>query len=354
MKPTRRQFIHRASVLGVGMSLGLSGCKSTPTRQSLPQIMTVTGPVPANQIGITLPHEHLLVDFIGARGIQPGRYDPAEVFRTALPHLQAVRGLGCQTFFDCTPAFLGRDAILLQDLSRASGLRIVTNTGLYGAAQDKYLPALALEESPDALAERWTHEALYGIEGTGIRPGFIKIGVDSGRLSPVHERLVRAAARTRRRTGLAIASHTGNGQAAMHQLEVLQSEAMAANGFIWVHAQSEPDTRLHLEAARRGAWIEFDGIHPDTIAQHVALVRNMREHGLLHRVLVSHDAGWYHVGEPGGGVFRNYETLFTQFIPALQNIGFKNTEFQRLLADNPRDAFGFLPSQPGPLPPGAF
>ena len=64
----------------------------------------------------------------------------------------------------------------------------------------------------------------------------------------------------------------------------------------------------------------------------------MKAEGLLRHVLVSHDAGWYRVGEPGGGQFRPYDTLFTAFVPALKASGFGDAEIRQLLVDNPRRA----------------
>ena len=66
----------------------------------------------------------------------------------------------------------------------------------------------------------------------------------------------------------------------------------------------------------------------------------MKSQQLLDRVLLSHDAGWYHVGEPGGGSFRKYDTLFTAFLPALKAGGFSDGEVRRLLVENPRRALG--------------
>ena len=62
----------------------------------------------------------------------------------------------------------------------------------------------------------------------------------------------------------------------------------------------------------------------------------MKAQGLLGYVLVSHDAGWYRVGEPGGGQFRPFDTLFTKFIPALTAAGATSSDVSRLLVDNPR------------------
>lgn len=290
-------------------------------------------------MGVTLPHEHVLVDFVGADKIQPARYDPDEVFEVVLPYLKEAVQAGCRTLCECTPNYLGRDPRLLQRLARASGLQILTNTGLYGAAGDRFVPRYAYEESPEQLARRWILEFREGIDGTGIRPGFIKIGVDPGPLSPIDRKLVQAAAVTHRETGLVIAAHTGNGEAALQQIDVLEGEGVSPSAWIWVHAQNERDQSLHVEAARRGAWVEFDGIAPRTLDRHLELVQHMKEKGLLEHVLVSHDAGWYHVGEPRGGTFRPYTTLFTGFLPRLRKLGWTEGEIRQLTVINPREAF---------------
>src|SRR5260370_24750229 len=100
-----------------------------------------------------LVHEHILVDFVGADRIRPGRYNRDEVFRIARPKLEAVRRLGCRRLLECTPNFLGRDPELLARLSGATGIQIWPNTGLYGAADHKFVPAFAWSGS----AERVPH-----------------------------------------------------------------------------------------------------------------------------------------------------------------------------------------------------
>jgi hypothetical protein len=109
--------------------------------------MSVTGPIHAEQLGTTLPHEHVMVDFVGAERVSRDRYDSDEVFSVVLPHLRDARRLGCQTLVECTPAWIGRDPALLARLAHASGLNILTNTGYYGAASGKFIPRHAREES---------------------------------------------------------------------------------------------------------------------------------------------------------------------------------------------------------------
>ncbi len=302
-------------------------------------VMTVNGPVSAGSLGITLIHEHILVDFIGADSITYQRWDRSEVAKTALPYLKQLKELGCKTLIECTPAYLGRAPLLLKTLSQSSGLNIMTNTGYYGAGNNKYIPGFAFNATADQIASLWSKEWEDGIEGTGIKPGFIKIGVGSEHLSDFHKKLVIAAARTHLKTGLTIVSHTGPSVPAFEELEILKSEGVAPDAFVWTHAQNEKDLTAHVKAAKMGAWISLDGLNDDNPEEYVRMIMNMKENKLLDRVLLSHDAGWYHPGEKDGGKFRGYSTLFEKLIPLLRKEKFSGMEIHQILVVNPAEAF---------------
>lgn len=301
-------------------------------------IHTVRGPIEPADLGVTLIHEHVLVDFAGALVAHASRYERAAVVAVVAPHLQALRARGCRTLVECTPAYLGRDPELLAELSQVSGLHILTNTGYYGAVQDRYLPPQAYSESAAGLARRWIDEWARGIEGTGIRPAFMKISVDAGALSDVDATLVDAAALTHRETGMRIHSHTPDATAGLAQLDRLEQQGIPGDAFVWVHAQSVQDVAVLAGAAARGAWIELDGVSPGSLDRHVALTLALAARGHLDRVLVSHDAGWFRVGEPGGapGQFRGYELMWTGFLPALRAQGLSAAQVDALLVDQPR------------------
>src|SRR5262245_32012987 len=302
-------------------------------------VMTVRGRIDAERLGATLMHEHVMVDFIGADKVSRDRYDPEQVFVTALPHLKRAAELGCRTFVDCTPAWLGRDVSILHRLSVAAGLNVITTTGYYGARKHVFIPAHAYKESAAQLAGRWAREFERGIDGSKIKPGIIKIGVDAGPLSEINIKLVSAAARTHLRTGLTIGAHTVGGVAAMQQLDILEKLGVSPKAFIWIHAQSENDKEFHLRAAKRGCWVEFDniGVGVDSVQRHLDMVKSMADAGFLDRTLISMDAGWYHIGEPGGGNYRGYESLFTEFLPALRK-DFSEAQVEQLIVGNPQEA----------------
>jgi phosphotriesterase-related protein len=301
--------------------------------------MTVRGPIPADAFGRALPHEHVMVDFVGADQVGRHRYDPDEVFRVMLPYLKAAREQGWTGFVDCTPAYLGRGPELLRRLADAADLHIVTNTGYY---KEPYLPAHAFSDTVDALAERWVREFEEGIEDTGIRPGFIKIAVNPGPLVPIQQKIVRAAARAHRRTGLPVASHTVAGVAALEELELVVEEGMGPSRFIVVHADGEPDAGYHREIARRGAWVEFDGVGWRPIAEHVDLVLSFLEACGPDRLLLSHDAGWFWVGEPNGGQQKPFTPILAELLPALRDRGVPDETLRTLTLENPLRAFAVM------------
>ena len=330
---SRRSFIKTGCVAAGSAALGI---RCSPVGEAhTGRIMTVQGPVDPSSMGMTLAHEHVLVDFIGAAEVSPDRYDVDEAYGVIYPHLTKARDLGCRTLVECTPAYLGRDPLLLKRLSAATNVHLLTNTGYYGAADDRFVPGHAYGESADTLADRWIREWEDGIDGTGVRPGFIKIGVDKTSLSEIDAKLVRAAARTHLRTGLTIYSHTGYAIPAREEVAILREEGVHPSAWVWTHAQNETDNDAHEEVARAGGWIAFDGCREDSWAKHLAHLLAMKKRGLLERVHLSHDGGWYRPGEPGGGKFTPYSFIFETFLDRMRASRFMDGEIEQIMLKNP-------------------
>lgn len=321
---------------------GLVSCRQDPQQV----IMTVLGPIPASSLGKTLSHEHVLVDFIGADSTGYHRWDRTDVVHKVLPYLAEIQEFQVKALVECTPAYVGRDPWILKTLSLETGMHLLTNTGYYGAHDNHFLPLEFYELTAEELALVWVDEFENGIGESGVRPGFIKIAVDGNdTLSRDHHKIITAAALAFQKTGLVIASHTGPDAPAFEQIAVLQSYGVDPSNFIWVHAQ-HGSLEGNIKAAKMGAWISLDNVNLNReagskydVSWYARRIKDLKDSGYLHKVLISHDAGWYKPEEPGGGLFRGYSGIFRALIPALEKNGFSREEINLLLEVNPSKAF---------------
>lgn len=336
---TRRSFI-KGLATGVASARLLMGMDNSARGQTMEDddlyfIQTVRGRIKPSQLGMTLIHEHLMVDFIGADKASKDRYNPDEVFAVMLPYLKEIKDLGVSGFAECTPMFLARDAGLMKRFADALDMHILTNTGMY---KEPYLPKYAFEKSADELAQMWISEIKEGIEGTKIKAGFIKIAVNPGNLIPIQQKIVHAAAKTSKATGATIASHTGHGVAVMETIDILKEEGLPLEKFIFVHAGAESDIKYHLAVAKQGAWVEYDSIGEAEADRYIKLIKTMIENGYEDRLLLSQDAGWYNVGQEKGGNIRGFAYIIKDFIPLMEKSGIDRKMIDKFLITNPAKA----------------
>lgn len=297
-----------------------------------------------SEMDTTLIHEHVLVDWIGADSTGYHRWDRDEVVARVLPYFMEAKEKGVNTIFELTPAHLGRDPFILAELSEQSGLNVVTNTGFYGAVDNTYMPQIAYESSVDEIAEIWIDEFENGIDGSEIKPGFMKISVGEEQpLSELHQKIVDAAIQTHLETGMTIVSHTIGDIPALEQIERLMNNGVSPTAWVWTHAQSGT-LDGNMQAAGAGAWISLDNVNAESgedgnIEWYVDRLTEFKTSGFLDQVLISHDAGFYEAGSESGGNFRGYTDIFDYLIPALIESGFSEGEIEQLLIQNPRNAY---------------
>ena len=123
----------------------------------------------------------------------------------------------------------------------------------------------------------------------------------------------------------------------MEEIEILKELKVDPSALVWVHAQVETDRSLHKQAARMGTWVSLDGITND-FDNYVEAITKLKEAGYLHRVLISHDAGYYRPGEINGGNFTAYTAIFKELVPRLVQKGFTEKDIRQLLEKNPAQA----------------
>ncbi|RKD86339.1 phosphotriesterase family protein [Mangrovibacterium diazotrophicum] len=325
----------RRLLLGLALISILISCQPANN-----QIITVNGPIKASELGVCLEHEHFLVDFYRKEDKQPDTYNTEDAIKIILPELEKLKAYGVKSLAECTPAYLGRNVRLLQELSKKSGIQILTNTGFYGARNNFFIPKEILLMTADSIASIWIDEFNNGIDGTDVKPGFIKIGVNRKPLSEFHSCLTRAAAIAHKATGVTIMSHSGPAIAAMQQLDILKEEGVSPEAFIWTHASDDKDQDLLIKAAKLGCWISLDkyGWDEKWIEGYPELLLKFKNEKLLDKVLISQDAGFVDPGNPEVE-FKPYTPLFENLIPALKAKGFTDADIRQLLVENPAKAF---------------
>jgi phosphotriesterase-related protein len=124
----------------------------------------------------------------------------------------------------------------------------------------------------------------------------------------------------------------------LQQIELLKEKAVDPSAFVWVHAQAEKDKSFHQKAAAMKSWISLDGIGWGDHENYSDSIERLKKAGLIQRVLISHDAGWYKPDEPEAP-FTGFTDIFRKLIPLLQSKGFSGEDLDQLLVKNPWEAF---------------
>lgn len=293
---------------------------------------TVTGNLNAKELGVTLMHEHILCDSAGADYINSSSYNLEHIVDTMVPYLKLLKEAGCDTLVDSTPPGEGRAVKVLKECSIQSGLNIITNTGtFYGSGVSKEIKEGNIEE----IVHIWEKEYNEGIDGTWIKPGFIKIALDDGNISLLQEKILRAACRLSIKTKLAIQCHAVLSETVLQATPILKEEGLDFSKFIWAHADSQCNVPIMVELAKQGMWIELDSIGSIPYEKHIDLLKELIQKGIINNLLISQDTGWYQIGESRGGRIRPYHKILTEFIPMCFERGLNQEEINRIMITNP-------------------
>ena len=358
------------------------------------KIVSVLGPISPAELGVCLPHEHLVcaldqaLDWprtdaqawafadepVTAANLERVRSDPlgnrANLRLDDLDEMVAELALfaaaGGRAVVDQTPDELGRDRAALARLSRATGLHLVAGCGHYVA--DLVSPRTAAATVDELAAELLADLSPDTARG-GPPCGLIgEIGVSSQDIAPVELRVLRAVARAQRATGAPVSLHSvAPGHRGLEALLVLKEHGVDPGRVAVCHLDSaldadgdgRPDggdavgSGIDLdycrEIAREGAFVELDGFGwpapraPRAVragadlsrADHerVAAVAALCADGLAGSVLVSHDIAMKIrlVAHGGCGYAHLGSTLPAHFARR----GVDAASLRRLMVDNP-------------------
>ena len=266
-------------------------------------VQTVLGVVPADSLGVTHAHEHLV-----AYATEKIRSEEPDLLlddpnRVAVD-LEEFRRLGGGCIVEMTTVDYGHDPLALRALSDLTGVKIIAVTGFN---KEVYCKAYCEGKDPGEIAAREVADIVEGIAGTGVRAGAIKFATSLNAIRPAEEVAARAAARAHLETGVPILTHTEAGTMAHEQLDLLASEGVPADRVVIGHMDRNPDLDLHRSLILRGAYISYDQVPKPKYATEghvIRLITALAKEGLHDHIVVGGDfarrslfAGWG--GSPG-------------------------------------------------------
>lgn len=300
---------------------------------TLSEIMSVTGPVRPDGLGVTMPHEHTFLDIMREYRGDGLIHDAALLVAELLDYAAA----GGRTIVDLTTRGLRPEPARVRELSLATGVNIIMGTGFY---RQPYLDEAWFDRhSTDEVADLLVRDIREGIDDTGVRAGIIgEIGCERY-LTPAEERSFRAAARAHLETGVTITTHAARWPVGLPQLKLLESEGVHPGRVIIGHCDMVPDPAYHLAIAERGAWVQFDTIQEGpayALDATVAAIRRLVESGYGDRILLSQDICLVsHFRAMGGS---GYGYILRSFAPRLEAAGVDPALVRAMLTGHPARA----------------
>jgi predicted metal-dependent phosphotriesterase family hydrolase len=301
--------------------------------------MTVRGPIAAQDLGVTQPHEHVLLnlEWIESRMSLDGILDDE---RLAATELGAFARAGGRTVVDLSNVGMRPDPVAVRRVAEVSGVNVVLGCGWY---RQPYYPPEALIDrtSTTALAEGLIHEIEHGLGGTPVRPGIVgEIGSHKEFVSAQEERVFRAAGRAAARTGLAVSTHSVASTVGLEHLRILREEGVDPRRVAIGHSDTFLSLEYHEAVLKTGAFVQFDNIGyrlPGVAALEANLVEMLLEllrRGWASQLLLSQDVCHRsHLKAYGG---QGYDYLLTTFLPRLHAAGVDTDTTRQMTVDNPR------------------
>jgi phosphotriesterase-related protein len=343
------------------------------------KIRTVTGDLPAEKIGRTLTHEHLLYTYPGGEYDHLSSFDLDQAVERIAAELRAgMRGYGYATLVDMTPCEVGRHPELMRRVAQKTGANVIAVTGFFPERMG--VPYWFRRQSVEELTEFYLRDLnegmVFGGKHTGIKAGAIKIatgqesvtpmpspiGPNGRRIGVYEDRLIRAAGRAQKRSGVCVNTHTDPmdytvTNPGIEQLDVLEEEGADPSKVIIGHSFVEPrGVGQILEICERGANVQVDHLgipwrHDSADGLDESMANFMCEvaaRGFLGQMTITYDRWFFN---PRGAATADNPQLLNQkvglghlfesFAPRLKKKGFGDAELEKILVENPQRILGF-------------
>ena len=302
-------------------------------------IQTVKGPIRPEELGITMCHEHLVLNLSPVRGDDDSNFSDINLIAD---EINKAKAYDVQSFIEVSCNDMGRDVKKLKELSQRCNVNIVAATGCYlEAYHTPWVKSCQVEE----LAELFYREITEGIDDTGIKAGVIgEVAAGQHGMATSEEKVLTAAAMAGKRANCAVTTHCQLGGLALEQSALLQKNGMNPSKIILGHLDLVNDCDYLEAVLKTGVNIGFD-----TIGKVAYLSDENRADNLMHlieqgyeqQIVLSQDISRksYMMAY---GKFSGYTSVIKDFVPLLKERGITKESLNYLLIENPARIFDIL------------
>lgn len=341
-------------------------------------IQTVTGVIEIEEMGITLPHEHMFIDLrnqftefsdsekqevskqkVNIKNLGRLRLNPYAVkdnlildeMETAVYETLLFKKAGGNTIVDCTSIGIKRQAEKLKELSLRTGVQIVAGSGYY--TQDTHPPEMKNWKAED-IADNIVRDFVEGIDGSGVKAGIIgEIGTSKDIL-PQERKNLHAAAIAFKQLNAPVYIHTYPwGHAGIEAVDILIKRGVDPGKIVLCHVDVQPDFNYIEALLNRGVYVEFDNFGKEFVIEpsergfaggifirdleRVQLISQLVKRKHTNRILITNDICLKTMlcGYGGWG----YAHILKNVIPLMESEGFKQEVIDYIIKNNPREVF---------------
>ena len=226
---------------------------------------TILGDIPAEKMGVTYSHEHIVIDECYATFENPDFLlnDPQKI---AL-ELIGLKKLGCSTMVDTMPVNGGRNILKSVAISKQTGIHIIMPTGIH---LEKYYPKShwRYQYTSDQLTRLFVADIEEGIDTNDYngplvdrspnKAGLIKLATGDEPFTMHQEKIFEAVVSAHQETGVPILTHTNNGNHAIAQAELFYKLGANLNHVVLSHVDRNKDLAYHIDLMQTGVSVEYD------------------------------------------------------------------------------------------------
>ncbi|MEQ6378518.1 phosphotriesterase-related protein [Bacillaceae bacterium S4-13-56] len=295
------------------------------------KIRTVLGDIEKDKLGFTYSHEHL---WTNPPGSQKDRDLELTDYEASVSELWRFKRAGGDSLVDATTLDYGRNASMMARMAKETGVNVVATSGFNKHIYfSSWVEALTVEE----ITQKLVRDVTIGMDGTESKAGFLKAGSWEQLIHPLEEKVTRAVARAQLQTGAPMWLHTEAGTMGLEMLDILEEEGVDLTKVGVGHSDRNADSYYHLQMAKRGAYVQFDGVskikyYPDSTR--VELIKAMLDNGYGNKLLISADMGRQsYLHAYGGGP--GFEYILKKFIPRLLDEGISQKDLDTIFIENP-------------------